>query len=1114
MKLLLSIVVSLATGWAAAITPGAQTFQYFESSMTVMEAENFTVGSAGGWSPEAWAHSNKTRFASTVANTFLSRRAFLYAAPNATSDAVATATVQIGTAGAHQVLVRYEAAYRFETPFTVTVEQGGKKLVDGVTYGLRATPKVWAFAAGRAHSSLCGPGLQGECRWPYGATENVVWEGTEVVANLKVGPATITLRVDNSTRPGHMASRNVDTVVLTPNATDVALRLGEGALKYEATMLPLDGLLSQAGEVFMKIHNYGPKQLVLRIPYTYSHSPYYSMHLILPSASGKPPNMRVGSGCTFHGGPLCPVINLTAGATSEWTDVGRAMGTFNHGTWNLPHGNYTVTFGVLADTQASKTNPINLGTFDAKEAPDGKTLQVIVDASTRASRRIRPRNADFVELMAALDNQTKSLPKNGKPPTHVPIFCGTFTRNVSGGGGSRAAGYDPAYDAAQKRFETMFSISPTSSSFKKEDCTRPFDCNYIDVRGSIRNLTKLAQMLEQDYVQTGLAAGIHAVSFGDEVALPRGNSADFQAWATANHLSAADVGCPGGWTSCTYSPGLNTSSTNPKLFYHSNKFSHDFGLAAWKKITQTITAKLPNAAVGCNFSPTKYYTDERTGKQEVVGYTGDVAQWLRNFREGGMTLPWSEDWVWQTPVGTQQMVTLALDVFRSGLRTPKTTNPPSTSVPAPPIMMYIMAHFPGNAHTSWQRQFWGDIAHGVKMVNLFQFRTAISGYTCDYVDQDGGSYEAVRSSLNALGTFDDIVAKGVAQAQGAKAALLYSETADIYFDTAATFGAELRAVYIALRHAQIPVDIVTEDDAVAGELTRLGYHTLYVVEPHVSDAAGAAIAKWVNGGGYVFATAGAGLINENNVTNSAMATLLGVTQHAIFEGGGTDPDSIAPPPRAGTVRGVQFIKQDLPFAPKLDTVIGGDEGPTEMGVYGAKSIFELAPAAAKDARVLRRFGSDNSPALITRVVGTGEVTYAGFLPGLAYFKPATPLRPVDRSASNEGFDHFVPSSFLWDAGALIAAPLAGVAGAQPVDVSAQLVESGVITADKIGTAIPLINWSGQDSLKAVNVTLRFTTPFKKATLASGGTVETTVLEGGVFRFTLDLGIGDAIVLRP
>ena len=60
----------------------------------------------------------------------------------------------------------------------------------------------------------------------------------------------------------------------------------------------------------------------------------------------------------------------------------------------------------------------------------------------------------------------------------------------------------------------------------------------------------------------------------------------------------------------------------------------------------------------------------------------------------------------------------------------------------------------------------------VKIFDLFMFESSISGYTCDYVDQDGGSYEMVRQSLNELGMFDDLIWDGVAQAAGAKVAIM------------------------------------------------------------------------------------------------------------------------------------------------------------------------------------------------------------------------------------------------------------------------------------------------------------------------------------------------------
>jgi hypothetical protein len=268
-----------------------------------------------------------------------------------------------------------------------------------------------------------------------------------------------------------------------------------------------------------------------------------------------------------------------------------------------------------------------------------------------------------------------------------------------------------------------------------------------------------------------------------------------------------------------------------------------------------------------------------------------------------------EDWIFATPVASQQIMTLSIDALRSGLQwaaapaafplnTPQATPVVQTEARAaagrPPtpkwhfeFMMYVMKHFPGNTNNSWKRQLFGDLAHGLSFVNLFDLETSFSGYTCDYVDADGGAYPAVREGLNLLGTFEDIVQRGAVQAQGAAAALLYSETADAWYDgvgpTSASFASGLRSLYLALRHAELPVDVVIEPDAAAGRLRH--YAALYVVYPHMTTACAAAVAGWVGTGGRVFATASAGLLNETNQTNVPFAALLGVAQSGIWAGG-------------------------------------------------------------------------------------------------------------------------------------------------------------------------------------------------------------------------------------
>lgn len=128
---------------------------------------------------------------------------------------------------------------------------------------------------------------------------------------------------------------------------------------------------------------------------------------------------------------------------------------------------------------------------------------------------------------------------------------------------------------------------------------------------------------------------------------------------------------------------------------------------------------------------------------------GIVYQWIELFRKGGMTMPWSEDWAWQTPMASQQVTGLMVDALRAGVTTYSSFDEalpygdgtvPLTPVAKPfevpelvpyggsaPMLMYVMAHSPGNNPIMWKRQLFQDIAHGVKIFDLFDFESSISG---------------------------------------------------------------------------------------------------------------------------------------------------------------------------------------------------------------------------------------------------------------------------------------------------------------------------------------------------------------------------------------------------
>lgn len=272
------------------------------------------------WEPRQWA-SGGNYFASTVNNVFMSRRMFLHADANSTYVTAARAAVTVGDDGEYMVMVRYEALYRFETGFLVTVEQGGVTLLSRV-YGRRANYKVWG-QKGQGTDTFnetglnCDGILNRECVWQWGSVENMVWEGINATVNLTAGPATIIIAAHRDTPAQcaqtmlgycQYADRNIDAIMLHPNRSDIDNRWnGPG---NDAGVLAFDGLFSQAGEVFFKVINHDVNaNYTLMVPTGYFHNPYFSEHLRL--------DVNVG--------PL--PIYVGPGAESEWVDTGALLDT-------------------------------------------------------------------------------------------------------------------------------------------------------------------------------------------------------------------------------------------------------------------------------------------------------------------------------------------------------------------------------------------------------------------------------------------------------------------------------------------------------------------------------------------------------------------------------------------------------------------------------------------------------------------------------------------------------------------------------------------------------------------------------------------------------------------
>ncbi|HPP66897.1 MAG TPA: hypothetical protein PKX05_03175, partial [bacterium] len=119
-------------------------------------------------------------------------------------------------------------------------------------------------------------------------------------------------------------------------------------------------------------------------------------------------------------------------------------------------------------------------------------------------------------------------------------------------------------------------------------------------------------------------------------------------------------------------------------------------------------------------------------------------------------------------------------------------------------------------------------------------------------------YDGIATMTRHLSQSEKILADG--KLRPTKVALLYSISSDLWQPFGYISMLERRMTYLALVHRQYLVDMLTEEDVIAGKLAE--YSVLYVTDPCISEAAIKEIKKWVRNGGYIRGTCAAGTRNQ------------------------------------------------------------------------------------------------------------------------------------------------------------------------------------------------------------------------------------------------------------
>lgn len=528
------------------------------------------------------------------------------------------------------------------------------------------------------------------------------------------------------------------------------------------------------------------------------------------------------------------------------------------------------------------------------------------------------------------------------------------------------------------------------------------------------------------------AAGTEVADLGDEISLHLSLPAEeqdrrFRESMKARGISPLELVAAGDLEAARALPPerqwefvrvLPAQPDRPTQFYESALFRYRlwYEELAAKKDEAIARRAGKRVLAGANFSP-------------HMNVWPDVRQWVGPFKAGAMNMCWTEDWWWQLPEVSPQVYGFLLDAFRL-----------AQSYGGAPIQFYIMP-FKGNSADNFQRMHGLALAHGARILNHFHTEDQVLT-TWDYVDlsESPRTYQAIHDLIRRVGAVEHRLHEAVPEK--AEAAILLSWAADTW-DTEDLGGAghlysarhnvnndERKALWTALRHAQYPVDLITDQDIAEGRLR--DYRVLYVVGAEMLAAAVEPLKEWVRQGGTVFATGGGGLLDEYHRANRSLMEMYGLRGHEL-------------------VRAVRHIRprSTLPQAKPLDTVSieAREAGLSAMELPALLYRETLSPA--EGTQIVGRYRSDNSVAAVLADHGQGRAFYCGALCGIAYLAPAV-------SPASEA----LPTTFPEDRRNLIAAPLRWAKSVAPVTTSDPLVEAQYLSGPN-GAIVVLVNWREQ-----------------------------------------------------
>lgn len=736
-----------------------------------------------------------------------------------------------------------------------------------------------------------------------------------------------------------------------------------------------------------------------------------------------------------------PEVPVPAGQWSAWVNVGPFC--------RLVHDE-----GLFLTLPGAKVFAVQFARDEAGKdlvgdltVESGEAVAVPLEITWQKGARVKTSRQHAREIVAA--SKTWRRANGGKKPSKI-LYYGAFSGKEAWVGELKAAlGYNtalpPQYDQVQRSGLHAHAHTPKQ----------------------IRDFA--ARLQDRD--------NFLVLSFGDEISLGQVNFKDpkvqekFRAWAKAKGLTRADLG------GVDPAAAVPAKDGNPRLAWYAQAFNETERFADYRAMTRLAKELIgPHVLTGANYSP-----------HHGVLYYGPVYQWIDIFKHQGMSLFWAEDYIFSVPE-VPQIISWQFAQMRCAVK-----------YHGQPIHFYVMPHAPGQEAGFLRRNLVLSVGFGARHIDNFWVAPA-EQFTENYV---GWNYRDTFRTLSEA-IYDSAEAERF-QAGGtvrpARVGVLLSKatdynesrqhvdkTADPFARQCKNAPAQLnpslcrkeqQMLYLALRHAQHAVDLVTEEDVLAGALK--DFDVLYVAGEWIDRRAVPKLDAWVKAGGTLYACAGLGRLNQFGEPEPTMLALLGLRGATVERG-------------AAVVRTLL----ELPHLGPMDTIALGKDRIEAVGMRQ-----RLEPA---DAEVLGTW-QDGNAAVTARRHGKGQVFAVGGLPGTSWMKTAVRPIPFARGGRHTVYN---PVDFAPAATKLVRLALDAAKPAQAAVCSAPGVEA-IVMDHKDGTLVTLVNWTNVP-VKELRVSVRLSARPRDVRSVQRQRALPFEFEGEAATFRVDLDEADYILL--